>query len=265
MDRIVCLWCQFQNDAARVTCSTCGAPLSVANVVSESGWRAVPRLRDMTEFRVGNSTCQIAGEVVPVAEFALADGDAVFFEQQTLLWKENTVSLAGKTFGGGARRLLGGMPYAVNVARGPGTIAFSRDASGEVVVLPLRPEAEIDVRGHAFLAATENVTYDFIKITGLVNMMHGGDGMYLDRFVSRQAPGLLLLHGNGNVFERMLGAGEKIQVEPRGFLYKDSSVTLNTIKVQTGANFGHRKVYLAEISGPGRVGVQSMYVHSPMG
>lgn len=265
MDRIVCSWCQFQNDAERVTCSICGAPLSVANVVSESGWRAAPRLRDMTEFRVGKSSCQIAGEVVPVAEFALADGDAVFFEQHTLLWKENTVSLAGKTFGGSTRRLLAGMPYAVNVARGPGNIAFTRDASGEVVVLPLHQNMELDVRGHAFLVATENVSYDFVKITGLVNVLHGGDGMYLDRFVAKQVPGLLLLHGNGNVFERLLATGEKIQVEPRGFLYKDSSVALNTIKVQTGANFGHRNVYMAELSGPGRVGIQSMYVHAHTG
>jgi uncharacterized protein (AIM24 family) len=265
VDRIICSWCHFQDDAARVSCSTCGAPLNVANVVSESGWRAAPRLRDMTEFQVGNSTCQVAGEVVPVAEFALAEGDAVFFEQHSLMWKERYVSLAGMTFGGGTRRLMAGMPYAVNVARGPGRIAFTRYASGEVVVLPLHPEMELDVRGHAFLAATQNVSYDFIKITGLVNVLHGGDGMYLDRFVTSQTPGLLLLHGNGNVFERPLAAGEKIQVEPRGFLYKDSSVALNTIKVQTGANFGRKNVYLAELSGPGRVGVQSMYVHHHTG
>ena len=68
----------------------------MANAVSVSGWRAAPRLRGMTEFRLGNITCQIAGQVVPVAEFTLADGDVIFFEQHTLLWEERTVSLAGK-------------------------------------------------------------------------------------------------------------------------------------------------------------------------
>jgi uncharacterized protein (AIM24 family) len=51
-------------------------------------------------------------------------------------------------------------------------------------------------------------------------------------------------------------------VEPGGFLYKDSSVTMNTLKqnVKTGLMGGH-SMYLAEMTGPGRVGIQSMYVH----
>ena len=53
VDRAVCSWCQFQNDAQRVSCLACGAPLNSAKVVSESGWRAAPRMRDMAEFRVG--------------------------------------------------------------------------------------------------------------------------------------------------------------------------------------------------------------------
>jgi uncharacterized protein (AIM24 family) len=261
MDRIACSWCQFQNDQERVSCSTCGAPLDVTKVVSDSGWREAPRLREMTEFGVGTCTCQIAGGFVPVAEFTLAEDDMVFFEQHTLLWKERTVSLTGKALTGSTKRLAGGMPYAVIEARGPGRIAFTRDASGEVVALPLHPQAELDVRGHAFLVASQSVTYDFIRITGLVNVLHGGEGMYLDRFVSRGAPGLLLLHGNGNVFQRQLAEGEKIQVEPGGFLYKDSSVAMSTIKLQVGASLGHKNAYLAELTGPGRVGIQSMYVH----
>lgn len=67
-------------------------------------------------------------------------------------------------------------------ARGPGRIALTRDAAGEVVVIPLHSGPEVDVRGHAFPAASENVSYDFIKITGLVNILHGGEGMYMDRF-----------------------------------------------------------------------------------
>ena len=63
-----------------------------------------------------------------------------------------------------------------------------------------------------------------MRIKGLANVLHGGGGMYLDRFVTAGAPGMLLLHGYGNVFERTLGPGEKILVEPGGFLYKDSTV-----------------------------------------
>lgn len=257
MDRAVCSWCQFQNDAQRVSCLACGAPLSGAKVVSESGWRAAPRMRDMAEFHVANSACRIAGEVVPAAEFTLADGDAVFFEQHTLLWKEREVSLKGLRVGTGNRHVAG-MPYAVIEARGPGRIALTRDAAGEVVVLPLHSGLEVDVRGHAFVAASENVGYDYVRIKGLVNILHGGEGMYLDRFVSGAAPGLLLLHGGGNVLQRRLGDGEKVLVEPGGFLYKDSTVAMTTVKTEVG---GHKNAYLAELTGPGRVGIQSMYVH----
>jgi uncharacterized protein (AIM24 family) len=91
-------------------------------------------------------------------------------------------------------------------------------------------------------------------------VLHGGPGMYLDRFVTSQSPGLLLLHGYGNAFQRQLGPGEKILVEPGGFLYKDSSVTMNAARMQAGGSFGKRN--WAELAGPGRVGIQSMYRHS---
>ena len=95
MDRIACSWCHYQNEVGATSCGTCGAPLNAADAVSESGWRAAPRLRDMAEFRVANITCQIAGQVVPVAEFTLTEGEVIFFEQHALLWKERTVCLTG--------------------------------------------------------------------------------------------------------------------------------------------------------------------------
>jgi uncharacterized protein (AIM24 family) len=262
MDRIECQWCRAQEQAGRTNCSTCGAPLDVKDLVTDSGWAEAPRLRDMTEFRFSNSTCQIGGEIVPVAELTLAQGDSVFFEHHVMLWKELQVPMAALNTGGGMKRMLGGMPHIVSIAYGPGRIALSRDAAGEVVVLPLHPSMEIDVREHGFLGGTHTLAYSFVRIKGLANILHGGGGMYMDRFVTQSAPGLLLLHGNGNVFQKTLAPGEKILVEPGGFLYKDSSVTMNAVKqqnIKTGRLGG--SLYLAEMTGPGRVGIQSMYVH----
>ena len=45
----------------------------------------------------------------------------------------------------------------------------------------------------------------------------------MDRFVTTNTPGLLVLHGYGNVFERRLTAGESILIEPGAFLYKDAA------------------------------------------
>jgi len=260
MDRIECQWCKGQNEPERTSCSTCGAPLDKRNLVTDSGWSEAPRLRDMTEFKFSNSTCQLEGTIVPVAEVALAHGDAVFFEHHVMLWKEPNVPMQAMSTPGG-RRTLGGMPHIVSVAHGAGRIAFSRDAAGEIVVLPLHPGMEIDVREHAFLVGTHSLNYSFVRIKGLVNVLHGGEGMYMDRFVTQGQQGLLLLHGYGNVFQKTLQPGEKILIEPGGFLYKDSSVVLNTVQQKLQTGLMRHSMYLAEMTGPGRVGIQSMYVH----
>jgi uncharacterized protein (AIM24 family) len=215
----------------------------------------------MTEFRFGSSTCQVDGALVPVAEIALGGGDGVYFEHHVLLWKEEPVPLGVMPTGGGLKRMLGGMPFLISTANGPGRVAFSRDASGELVVLPLHPSMELDVREHAFLLASHSVTYSFVRIKGFKNLTHGGEGMYMDRFVTTDQPGLLLLHGYGNVFERMLGEGEKILVEPGGFLYKDSSVSMDIRQQNIRTGLVRHGVYMGEMTGPGRVGIQSMYVH----
>lgn len=263
MQRVVCQWCQAQNPVGERSCSTCGAPLDVKNLVSDSGWREAPRLRDMTEIHFGQqSTCQVEGEIVPVAELALGSGESVFFEHHVMLWKDDTVPLSVMQLQGGVKRALAGMPFIITVSTGPGRIAFSRDAAGEMVVMPLHPGMELDVREHAFLCGSTHISYSFVRIQGLRNILFGGQGMFMDRFVTQQWPGLLLLHGYGNVFERRLAAGESILLEPGAFLYKDSSVTMNVEKQQlTTGLFGGQGMNLARMIGPGRVGIQSMYLH----
>jgi uncharacterized protein (AIM24 family) len=260
VDRIECRWCHAQNDGG-TSCQVCGAPLDSADRVSDSGWREAPRLRDMTEFRFSNSTCQVEGELVPVAEVTLGPGDGVFFEHHVMLWKDEHTPLGSLATGGGFKRRIAGMPFVLSTAGGPGRVAFSRDSPGELVVLPMHPGMELDVREHAFLVGSHTLQYSFERIKGLANVMHGGNGMYLDRFVTEGAPGMLLLHGYGNVFERQLGPGETIQVEPGGFLYKDASVQMNAVQVDVKTGMFSRGMYLAQMVGPGRVGIQSMYVH----
>ncbi len=206
MDLVECQWCRGQNQPGATTCQNCGAPLDERNKISDSGWREAPRLRDMTEFRFANSTAQIEGDLVPVSELALAAGDGVYFEQHVMLWKDDQTSLVAMPTGGGLKRSFGGMPHTLSRAEGPGRIAFSRDAPGELVVLPLHPGMEVDVREHAFLLASHTIEYSFVRIKDLTSLLHGGGGLFMDRFVTQGYPGLLVLHGNGNVFERVLAS-----------------------------------------------------------
>jgi uncharacterized protein (AIM24 family) len=261
-ERIKCQWCQGMNEKSALACRACGAPLDIRNLVSESGWREAPRIRDMTEIHFGSSTCQVEGEIVPAAEINLGSGDSIFFEHHVMLWKDERVAMSVMQLAGGMKRAFAGMPFIISVAAGPGRIAFSRDATGELIVLPLHPGMELDVREHAFLLSSHQIAYSFIRVKGLSNILFGGQGMYMDRFVTTGAPGLLILHGYGNVFERQLGAGENIMVEPGAFLYKDSSVTMNVEFQKIGSGFfGGRTMSLAKMTGPGRIGIQSMYVH----
>src|ERR1700683_1646555 len=91
LERIQCQWCSGMNEKTALTCQACGAPLDIRNLVSESGWREAPRLKDMTEIHFSASTCQVEGEIVPVAEINLGQGDSIFFEHHVMLWKDVNV------------------------------------------------------------------------------------------------------------------------------------------------------------------------------
>jgi uncharacterized protein (AIM24 family) len=262
LERIQCQWCRGMSEKTSLSCRSCGAPLDIRNLVSESGWREAPRIRDMTEIQFSSSTCQVEGEIVPVAEINLGSGDSIFFEHHVMLWKDEQVPMTLMTLSGGVKRAFAGMPFLISIATGPGRIAFSRDATGELVVLPLHPGMELDVREHSFLLASHQISYSFVRIKGLTNILFGGQGMFMDRFVTSTTPGMLILHGYGNVFERMLKAGESIMVEQGAFLYKDATVTMQVEFQKLGTGFfGGSGMSLARLTGPGRVGIQSMYVH----
>jgi uncharacterized protein (AIM24 family) len=244
--RLQCKWCRAQSPATARSCDTCGAPLDTRELVTDSGWRQTPRLRDLTELHWSSSTCQVDTGVVPVVEAMLAAGDAVFFEHHTMLWKDETTAMSVMNTPGGAKRLLSGMPFVLSVAHGPGRVAFSRDAPGELVILPVEAPGAIDVREHALILASATLTYSFEKLPGFRAMFASGTGMYLDRYVAAGTapalsdggtgggtgqPSLLVLHGYGNVFQRTLVEGETILIEPGGFLYKDAAVGLELITI----------------------------------
>jgi uncharacterized protein (AIM24 family) len=250
--RIACQWCGAQNPATLRSCDRCGAPLDVRDAVTASGWHQTPRIRDLTELHWSASACQIDTGVVPVADIELAEGDTVFFEHHVMLWKDDTVAMSVMSTPGGAKRLLSGMPFVLSVAHGPGHVAFSRDASGELVVLPVDPGVEIDVREHGLIMATGTLAYTFEKVPGLRAMLAAGTGMYLDRYTAQAGPGLLVLHGYGNVFQRTLGPDEVIQVDPGGFLYKDSTVRLEveSISIKGGEPPGSASPASADAEAP---------------
>lgn len=209
-------------------------------------------------------TYHVQGELVPVLQIELGQMP-VFFEHHVLLWKNPQVAVGMKSVSGSLKRMVAGMPVFMTVAKGPGTIAFSRDGAGQVFGVHLESGDELDVREHQFLAATDNLEYGFSRVKGVSNLLFGGSGFFIDSFRARSAPGIVWLHGYGNVFEVNLEAGESIDVEPSAWIYKDPAVKMET-KMQrftAGLLGANGQLVVNRFTGPGRLGIQSMSLYMP--
>jgi uncharacterized protein (AIM24 family) len=266
-----CPWCGLAGDGSSLNCPACGAAVDVRAVVSHSGWSELPGRRDMAKLQFGHSVCQIEGTYVPVADMNLAAGDRVYFSHHVLLWMDTQVKVTAMSLKGAWKRMLAGMPLIMTQAEGPGRIAFSRDAAGEMIALPLQPGQVVDVREHLFMVATGSVTYDWFQSNVWFTTKDGDEtethyplGMLLDRFQSQSVPGLLLLHAAGNVFVRTLQPGQTILIKPTAFLFKDTTVGMQLhIERPAGTwrswrSWGDRYLWL-RLHGPGRVAVQSAF------
>ena len=226
---------------------------------------AVPTLLTTSSLNetFGGVTYHIEGELVPVLHLEL-DRVGIYFEHHILLWKDPAVEVHLKPMRGLLKRMLAGMPVFLTGARGPGRIAFSRDGVGHVFALPLEPGGSVDVREHQFLAATDTIDFTFTRVRGAANMLLGGSGFFIDTFSCRQQAGILWLHGYGNVFEVVLAPGEQIDIEPGGWVYKEPTVQMETIfqSLTIGIFGGGGQIFWNRFTGPGRVGLQSMYIHA---
>ncbi len=209
-------------------------------------------------------TYHVEGELVPALTIELkSNNQSVYFEHHILLWKHPDVKIGIQRMKGAIKRVFAGIQIFVTEAKGPGQISFSRDGAGHIFALHIKAGEEIHVREHQFLAATSNIGYSFERVRGISNMLFGGTGFFIDKFHGNQGEGILWLHGYGNVFEKILAPGEQIEVEPGGWLYKDTSVRMETNAQNLATGFlGSFNLVTNRFTGPGRVAIQSMYIHS---
>jgi uncharacterized protein (AIM24 family) len=93
-------------------------------------------------------------------------------------------------------------------------------------------------------------------------MLLGGSGIFIDKFHAGDGDAVVWISGQGNVFEIELDAGEELDVEAGGWLYKDPSVTLtsHSLGLKTGMFSGDHKLTWNRFTGPGKVAIQTMYI-----
>lgn len=268
----VCRYCRQPSDPHAVSCPRCGAPVDVRSAVTRSGWQQQPAIPDMARIQFGQSRVQIEGTMVPVADFALAAGEWIYFSHHALLWTDPSAQLTTMGLSGGWNRMMAGLPLLMVEGRGPGHIALADNHAGEVIALPLGPGQRIWVREHRFLAANGAVGYSWLP-TDVWYVTGSGDdrewnyplGRYGDVFVAGDVPGLMLVHAPGNTFVRDLAPGETLLIQPSALLYRDESVRahlhLEYPRSQRSfffSSYSYRTVWLRLI-GPGRVAVTSVY------
>jgi uncharacterized protein (AIM24 family) len=274
-----CNWCGTVSSGTTLNCPSCGASLDVRLNVTESGWAEAPGRHDMAKIQMGDSTLQIEGAFVPVADYNLAAGDTVYFTHHVLLWQDPKVNITVMSLKGGWKRMFAGLPLIMTQATGPGHIAFSHDAPGELITVPIQPGQSVDVREHIFMVASSHVSYDWFQTNVWFRTRttdseghaeyetHYPLGMYMDRFgvAQGQKPGLLLLQAAGNVFVRRLAPGQTILVKPTALVFKDPTVQMalhferpSTSWSMWGSSWSNRYLWL-RLQGPGRVAVQSVF------
>jgi uncharacterized protein (AIM24 family) len=256
----------------------------------------------MTRIQMGGASMQIMGKLTPAADVRLPAGEGVFFPQHSLLWQEPSVEVSSMGLKGAWDRMRAGLPVVMLEAAGPGTISFSADRPGELVAIPVQAGAAVDVREHHLVAATRGLDFEWYDSgvwfvtrgesgegsqfggSGLLKMgldmvdldvgvrdrndretvYHYPLGRYVDRFMARDRPGLVLAQAGGNVFLRDLDEGETILIKPPAMLYKDPSVAwqMHVEFPAAGMRFwrswGNRYLWL-RLWGPGRIAVQSSY------
>ena len=208
---------------------------------------------------------RVDGELVPVLFIKVDGSTPIYFEHHVILWKDPAMQIGIHKMAGAFKRIISGMPIFMTETQSPGEVAFSRDDTGHVLSLHLAAGQTVLVREHQFLAATGNVDYTFNRVKGVANMLFGGTGFFVDRFEAKGGEGVVWLHGYGNVFEKNLDAGESIDVESGGWVYRDVQVPMQQqiYGLKTGMFGGAGQLVFNRFSGPGRVGIQSAYVHLP--
>jgi uncharacterized protein (AIM24 family) len=266
-----CTWCGTVSPGTSLSCPACGASVDVRTITTHSGWVKAPGQRDMARIQFGKSTCQIEGAYVPVVDYNLAPEDGIYFAHHVLLWQDSQVHVSVMSLKGAWKRVLSGMPVIMTQAKGPGRIAFSRDAPGEMIALPLQPGRAVDVREHVMLVATSTIDYGWFQTNVWFTTQNGDEkethyplGTFMDRFTASKDPGLLLLHASGNVFIRELAPHQQILIKPTALLYKDPTVQMNLhieqpkVTWNAWSSWGERYLWLL-LTGPGRVAVQSAF------
>lgn len=155
-----------------------------------------------------------------------------------------------------------------NVTHGQsGLVTFAQTIPGEIKALNIEDFGELYVQKDGFLAAENTVDFDIALTKKIGAGMFGGEGFILEKFSDK---GTLFIGSCGNFIElNPADYGGKIQIDTGALVAFDKNIDYDVEWVgksvgQVAKNllFGGEGLFLATLSGNGRVLLQSMNISS---
>lgn len=212
---------------------------------------------------------EVIGSTMPVLEIALEPGESIVAVSGELSWMTSAIELNTTTqFAGGGgmfgalKRVVGGGSLFMTEysAHGrSGKVAFATKLPGHILPVEVARGETYMIHRHGFLCATPGVELSLGFQQSLGAGIFGGDGFILQKLTGECQAWVEL---GGEIVTYELAPGETLRVHPGHVGMFESSVRFEITRISGIRNmlFGGDGVFLAALTGPGRVWLQTMTV-----
>lgn len=207
----------------------------------------------------------IHGDELQIVEIELDPKEAVRGEIGTMMYMDEGIEMQTSTGGGifaGLKRMVTGESFFIssflnNTGRTQ-KVGFAATYPGKVIPIDLNEQnGSFLCQKDAFLCAAAGIEVEVAFTKRFGSGLFGGEGFILQRLTG---DGMAFIHSGGTSIERKLRKGEKLVVDTGCLVGLSESVDYD-IKFVGGfknALFGGEGLFLAEVSGPGTVYLQSL-------
>ena len=205
---------------------------------------------------------EVTGTTMQTVSIDLAQGESLYSQTASMAWMSPSMRMDTHTGGGlfaGIKRALagGGIFITEFTAEGSGHIAFAPRFPGQIVPMTLASGQSIICRKETFLCAEKSVTLEIAFQQRLGAGFFAGEGFIMQKVTG---PGTVFLDLSGEVVEKTLLPGEQLLVHAGHVGMQEPSIDID-IKMMRGFRnvlFGGEGLFLATLSGPGKIWLQSM-------
>lgn len=208
---------------------------------------------------------KIHGDDMQLVEVELDPGEGVRAEVGAMMFMEAGIEMQTSTGGGlfkGFKRMITGESFFIttflNHAGGKRHVAFGAPYPGKIIPLDLsKLGGTFLCQKDGFLCAAKGIEIEVAFTRKIGAGLFGGEGFILQRL---QGDGMAFIHAGGTIIERNLISGQTLRVDTGCLVALAPSVNYDIQFVGGFRNalFGGEGLFLATLTGPGLVYLQSL-------